>query len=70
MKQQIPTELRDVIGMEEMLRMSNIFIGSGLKSDDLYKKINQLIQNRNSKKPSDTDVIHEDEMTLKSIKRW
>lgn len=37
---QVPRGLRDVIGPEEMLRMSNIFTGGTIDPINLHRKVN------------------------------
>ena len=42
-KAEVPKGLRDVVGCEEMLKMSNIFTGGTIKAVNLHKRVNELI---------------------------
>ena len=58
-----------------MFRMNNIFTGGTFKCDDLYSKVNDLIDRRTTlraikKKKSPTNHHPEHGDTLKSLKRW
>ena len=46
----MPKGLRDVIGCEEMLKMSNIFTGGTIKTVNLHKKVNEFIEKKISVK--------------------
>ena len=50
-----------------MLRMSHIYTGANLKTDDLHVSVNKYIAKAHNMGKS--SVIDDDE-TLKSIKRW
>lgn len=65
---QVPRALRDVIGPEEMLRMSNIFTGGTISSINLHRKVNRIIRKYHEK--NNVKIEEEEGMTLKSIKRW
>ena len=67
-KAEVPRGLRDVVGPEEMLKMSNIFTGGTIQSINLHKKVNELIGKKITVK--EVKVDDEEDMTLKSIKRW
>lgn len=41
---QIPRGIKDVVGVEEMLRMSHIFTGTQFKNSNLTKKIKETLQ--------------------------
>lgn len=40
---QVPRGLRDVIGGEEMLRMSNIFTGGTINAINLHRKVSEVV---------------------------
>ena len=48
---QVPHGLRDVIGAEQMLRMSNIFTGGTISAVNLHRKVNQIIKRYHETKP-------------------
>ena len=50
-----------------MLRMSHIYTGANIKSTNLHVEVNKLINKYTEERVGEMD---EDELTLKSIKRW
>lgn len=70
-KKEIPNEFKDIIGPEEMLRMSRILSGINLKTTDMDSKIQNAIGMKVVKSKIETmDSNLDDNETLKSIKRW
>ena len=41
---QIPKGIRDVVGVEEMLRMSHVFTGTQFKNNNLTKRIKESLR--------------------------
>ena len=50
-----------------MLRMSTVFTGANIKSTNLHYEVNNYVNNHMMRRDRPDD---EDEMTLRSIKRW
>ena len=70
-KKQIPNEFRDIIGVEQMLKMSKIMTGLNIKGVNMEQKIQQAISKRINHYKLKTGESNVDEHeTLKSIKRW
>jgi hypothetical protein len=66
---QIPKGVRDVVGVEEMMRMSHILTGAQFKSVSLTHKLNRKLA-EGRRRDSTVHGDDEDNITLRSIKRW
>jgi hypothetical protein len=68
---QIPRGLRDVVGVEEMVRMSHILTGTQFKNVSITQRLNQAISETTTMHGKNRKLSEEDDnITLKSIKRW
>ena len=65
-KSQIPKGIRDVVGPEEMMRMTHLLTGVGFKTANMNIKLAQALTKSHKK----LDTEDEDAVTLRSIKRW
>jgi butyrate kinase len=52
LQNQIPKGIRDVVGVEEMMRMSHIMTGANFKSTSLTHKLNRKMKEMKVRKSS------------------
>lgn len=60
--------MKDVVGPEEMMRMSHIMTGVKFKTLSLTQRLNAMVKEHRAQVP--IHLEEDDHLTLKSIKRW
>ncbi len=68
-EKQIPGGLKDIVGVEEMLKMTHIITGMEFKTVNIKQSVNKAIKDRKAAYYLKTHA-EDDEIILKSIQRW